>query len=114
MTDRTKVDISSNMTICCNNCLNDGDSLDWFSSCNMCQVTNGKYYYFLGLKEDKRCKKGYRVIKSAESELKDTAITVEDLLGVGGSRAGEILKEMIKKSLIYKHGSGPSTKYSKN
>ena len=80
MTDRTKVDISSNMTICCNNCLNDGDSLDWFSSCNMCQVTNGKYYYFLGLKEDKRCKKGYRVIKSAESELKDTEITVEDLL----------------------------------
>ena len=80
MTDRTKVDISSNMTICCDNCLNDGDSLDWFSSCNMCQVTNGKYYYFLGLKEDKRCKKGYRVIKSAESELKDTEITVEDLL----------------------------------
>ena len=81
MTDRTKVDTSSNMTICCNNCLNDGDSLDWFSSCNMCQVANGKYYYFLGLKEDKRCKKGYRVIKSAESELKDTEITVEDLLG---------------------------------
>ena len=46
----------------------------------MCQVTNNKYYYFLGLKEDKRCKKGYRVIKSAESELKDTEITVEDLL----------------------------------
>lgn len=41
-------------------------------------------------------------------------ITVEDLLGVGGSRAGEILQEMIKKSLIYKHGSGPRTKYSKN
>ena len=40
--------------------------------------------------------------------------TVEDLLGVGGSRAGEILQEMIKKSLIYKHGSGPSTKYSKD
>ena len=81
MTDRTKVDTSSNMTICCDNCLNDGDSLDWFSSCNMCQATNGKYYYFLGLKEDKRYKKGYRVIKSAESELKDTEITVEDLLG---------------------------------
>lgn len=81
MTDRTKVDTSKNMTICCDNCLNDGDSLDWLSSCNMCQVNNGKYYYFLGLKEDKRCKKGYRVIKSAESELKDTEITVEDLLG---------------------------------
>ena len=81
MTDRTKVDTSKNMIICCNNCLNDGDALDWFSSCNMCQANNGKYYYFLGLKEDKRCKKGYRVIKSAESELKDTEITVEDLLG---------------------------------
>ena len=81
MTDRTKVDTSKNMTICCDNCLNDGDALDWFSSCTMCQVSNGKYYYFLGLKEDKRCKKGYRVIKSAESELKDTEITVEDLLG---------------------------------
>lgn len=57
MTDRTKVNISKNMTICCENCLNDGDLLDWFSSCNMCQVNNGKYYYFLGLKEDKRCKK---------------------------------------------------------
>ena len=68
------------MIICCNNCLNDGDTLDWFSSCNMCQVNSGKYYYFLGLKEDKRCKKGYRVIKSAESELKDAEITVEDLL----------------------------------
>lgn len=79
MTDRTKVDTSKNMIICCSNCLND-DTLDWFSNCNMCQVTNGKYYYFLGLKEDKRCKKGYRVIKSAESELKDTEITVEDLL----------------------------------
>lgn len=81
MTDRTKADISKNMTICCDNCLNDGDSLDWFSSCNMCQSNNGKYYYFLGLKEDKRCKKGYRVIKSVESELEDTEITVEDLLG---------------------------------
>lgn len=36
---------------------------------------------FLGLKEDKRCKKGYRVIKSVESEFKDIEITVEDLLG---------------------------------
>ena len=81
MTDRTKVDTSKNMIICCNNCLNDGDALDWFSSCAMCQVNNGKYYYFLGLKEDKRCKKGYRVIKSVESELKDIEITVEDLLG---------------------------------
>ena len=80
MTDRTKVDTSKNMIICCSNCLNDGDTLDWFNNCNMCQVNNGKYYYFLGLKEDKRCKKGYRVIKSAESELKDTEITVEDLL----------------------------------
>ena len=68
------------MIICCNNCLNDGDTLDWFSSCNMCRVNSAKYYYFLGLKEDKRCKKGYRVIKSAESELKDAEITVEDLL----------------------------------
>ena len=80
MTDRTKVNISKNMTICCDNCLNDGDSSDWFSSCNMCQSSNGKYYYFLGLKKDKRCKKGYRVIKSVESGLKDTEITVEDLL----------------------------------
>ena len=46
----------------------------------MCQVSNGKSYYFLGLKEDKRCKKGYRVIKSVESKLKDIEITVEDLL----------------------------------
>ena len=82
MTDRTKVDISKNMTICCDNCLNDGDPLDWFNSCNMCQVNNGKYDYFLGLKEDKRCKKGYRVIKSAESKLKDTEVTVEYLLGL--------------------------------
>lgn len=81
MTDRTKVDISKNMTICCKNCLNDDDGLDWWSSCNMCQVHNGKYYYFLGLKADKRCKKGYRVIKSTDSELKDIEITVEDLLG---------------------------------
>ena len=81
MTDRTKVDTSKNMAICCENCLNDGDPLDWFNSCSMCQANNGKYYYFLGLKEDKRCKKGYRVIKSAESELKDTEITTEDLLG---------------------------------
>lgn len=80
MTDRTKVDTSKNMIICCNNCLNDGDPLDWGNPCNMCQVNNGKYYYFLGLKEDKRFKKGYRVIKSAESELKDTEITAEDLL----------------------------------
>ena len=57
MTDRTKVNISKNMTICCDNCLNDGESSDWFSSCNICQSSNGKYYYFLGLKEDKRCKK---------------------------------------------------------
>lgn len=35
---------------------------------------------FLGLKEDKRCRKGYRVIKSVESELKDIEVTVEDLL----------------------------------
>lgn len=39
--------------------------------------------------------------------------TVEDLLGVGGSRAGDILQEMMKKSLIYKDGSGPGTKYYK-
>lgn len=50
MTDRTKVNISKNMTICCENCLNDGDLLDWFSSCSMCQASNGKYYYFFRIK----------------------------------------------------------------
>lgn len=81
MTDRTKVDTSKNMTICCDNCLNDDNYPDYSSSCFNCKAHAGKYYYFLGLKEDKRCKKGYRVIKSAESELKDIEITVEDLLG---------------------------------
>ncbi len=41
-------------------------------------------------------------------------ITVEDLLTVSESRAGEILQEMIKKALILKFGSGPRIKYSKN
>ena len=80
MTDRTKVNISKNMTIHCNNCLNDDDGLDWFSSCSMCQAHIGKYYYFQGLKEDKRYKDGYRIVLSAESKLKDSGTTVKDLL----------------------------------
>lgn len=80
MTDRTKVDISSNMIICCDNCLNDDDGLDWFGACSMCQAHNGNYYYFLGLKEDKTCKEGYKVVKSIKSELKDTEVTVKELL----------------------------------
>lgn len=81
MTDRMQVDISKNMTIHCNNCLNDDDGLDWFGSCSMCQAHIGKYYYFQGLKEDKRCKDGYRIVLSAESKLKDSNTTVKDLLG---------------------------------
>ena len=78
MTDRTKVDISSNMTICCNNCLND-DLMDWNSTCCQCMQKEG-HRFFLGLKEDKRCKKGYRVIKSTESVYKDEEVTVDELL----------------------------------
>lgn len=96
MTDRTKVNISKNMTICCENCLNDDPWCDIDSTCFCCQVNNGKYYYFLGLKEDKRCKKGYRVIKSAESKLKGTEITVEDLLG-----RIEAEKQMRTQSLMF-------------
>ena len=37
--------------------------------------------------------------------------TVEDLLGVGSSRAGEILQEMLNKSLIKREGTARNTKY---
>lgn len=80
MTDRTKVNISKNMTICCENCLNDDPWCDIDSSCFNCEAYNGKFYYFLGLKEDKRYKNGYRVILSPGSELKNENITAKDLL----------------------------------
>ena len=76
MTDRTKVDVSKNLTICCDNCLND-DTMDWDSTCVLCA---GSYSYFQGLKEDKRCKSGYRVILSKNTRLKDIGTTAEDLL----------------------------------
>lgn len=80
MTDRTKVDTSKNMTICCDNCLNDDSYPDYDSSCFNCKASAGKYYYFQGLKEDKRYKDGYRVVLSPESELKDSGTTAKDLL----------------------------------
>lgn len=43
MTDRTKVDTSLTMTICCKNCLNDADYPDVGSSCFNCEAHNGKY-----------------------------------------------------------------------
>lgn len=102
MTDRTKVDISSNMTICCKNCLNDDNYPDIDSTCFRCEAHNDKYYCFLGLKEDKRCKKGYRVIKSTESVYKDEEVTVDELLG-------RIQKEKEMKSQIPMFGGASIT-----
>lgn len=102
MTDRTKVDTSSNMTICCKNCLNDDNYPDIDSTCFTCEAHNGKYYCFLGLKEDKRCKKGYRVIKSAESVYKDEEVTVDELLD-------RIQKEKEMKSQIPMFGGASTT-----
>lgn len=74
-TDRTKVDISKNMTICCENCLND-DNLDWYSSCVQCS----NYSYFLGLKEDKRYKCKYKVVVHEQGVFKSSDVTAEELL----------------------------------
>lgn len=68
------------MTIFCDNCLNDDNYPDYGSSCFNCEAHAGKYYYFQGLREDKRCKDGYRVVLSAKLELKDSRITAKDLL----------------------------------
>lgn len=102
MTDRTKVDTSSNMTICCKNCLNDTDYPDVGSSCFNCEAHNGKYYYFLGLKEDKSQKDGYVVVKTPNSVYKDGEITVDELLN-------RIQAEKEMKSQLPMFGGAPIT-----
>ena len=72
------ITISSNMTICCTNCLND-DLMDWDSTCCQCMQKEGRRF-FLGLREDKSQKEGYIVVKSPNSVYKDEEVTVKDLL----------------------------------
>ena len=69
MTDRTKVNII-NPKICCKNCLND----DPWDTCVQC----AEHDLFLGLKQDKRTKSGYRVLKTESCEIED--VSPEDLL----------------------------------
>lgn len=100
MTDRTKVDTSPNMTICCKNCLND-DLMDWDSTCCQCMQKEG-HRFFLGLKENKSQKDGYIVVKSPNSVYKDEEVTVDELLD-------RIQKEKEMKSQIPMFGGASIT-----
>lgn len=63
MTDRTKVNIK-NPKIGCKNCLND----DIWDTCPYCT----EYDLFLGLKEDKRTKSGYNIVRTKECPVDAT------------------------------------------